>query len=183
MADKILSVAPLERLNRQHAVQLDAEDPLRHLRAEFIIPTKTDLKSKTLSGPSKAPDACEASNPECLSAASNSNNGDEPCTYLCGNSLGLQPRRTSKRITSHLTAWAKKGVHGHFFEHEDSPVAPFLPMDNQAAKLMAPIVGALPDEVAIMEDVDSESTPNNGELLPAYKRETQDCIGGQSIPK
>lgn len=33
---------------KQHAERLDAEDPLRDLRNEFIIPTKADLKRKTL---------------------------------------------------------------------------------------------------------------------------------------
>ena len=31
-----------------YAEQCDSEDPLKHLRAEFIIPTKSDLKSNTL---------------------------------------------------------------------------------------------------------------------------------------
>ena len=30
------------------AQRMDAEDPLKHLRQEFIIPRKGDLKSKTL---------------------------------------------------------------------------------------------------------------------------------------
>ena len=33
---------------REHAEALDKEDPLRHMRAEFIIPTKGDLKRTTL---------------------------------------------------------------------------------------------------------------------------------------
>ena len=35
-------------LTREHAVDLDKKDPLRHLRSEFFIPTKADLKRKTL---------------------------------------------------------------------------------------------------------------------------------------
>ena len=32
----------------ESAFQQDSQDPLKHLRAEFIIPTKADLKSKVL---------------------------------------------------------------------------------------------------------------------------------------
>lgn len=35
-------------LSKEHAEELDKKDPLRHLRAEFIFPSKADLKSKTL---------------------------------------------------------------------------------------------------------------------------------------
>jgi kynureninase len=33
---------------REYAASLDAEDPLRHFRDEFIIPSVKDLKRKTL---------------------------------------------------------------------------------------------------------------------------------------
>lgn len=33
---------------REYAEALDAQDPLRHFRDEFIIPTKKDLKRKVL---------------------------------------------------------------------------------------------------------------------------------------
>ena len=49
-----LKESRVELLNLQHAVRLDAEDPLKHLRAEFIIPSRADLKRKTLVDPSKA---------------------------------------------------------------------------------------------------------------------------------
>jgi kynureninase len=34
--------------SREYAVSLDAQDPLRHLRREFLIPSKEQLKSKSL---------------------------------------------------------------------------------------------------------------------------------------
>ena len=83
--------------------------------------------------------------------ALNSKEDKERCIYFCGNSLGLQPRRTSERIASHLTSWAKKGVYGHFKGHEDTSLPPYLHVDDVAAKLIAPILGALPAEVAVME--------------------------------
>ena len=39
--------------SREYATQLDDRDHLKHLRKEFIIPTKADLKSKTLTSPGK----------------------------------------------------------------------------------------------------------------------------------
>jgi hypothetical protein len=36
------------RYDRDHAVKQDEYDPLKHLRREFIIPTKNDLNSKKL---------------------------------------------------------------------------------------------------------------------------------------
>ena len=33
---------------REYAEIQDEQDPLKHLRAEFILPTKADLKRKTL---------------------------------------------------------------------------------------------------------------------------------------
>ena len=119
-----------EESTRQYAESMDAQDPLRHLRKEFIIPTKADLKRKTLAKPQRE--------------------DSEECVYLCGNSLGLQPRRTIDRIQAFLLQWSTKAVTGHFIEHEDSPLAPFLHIDDHAAKLMAPIVGAMESEVAVM---------------------------------
>ena len=72
-------------------------------------------------------------------------------TYLCGNSLGLQPRRTRDRIGAYLYVWADKAVLGHFTQVDDSPIPPFLHLDEVAAEKMATVVGALPEEVAIME--------------------------------
>lgn len=115
----------------QGAETLDAQDTLRHFRSEFIIPTLADLKRPTLSKPSD-----EEPSPECI--------------YLCGNSLGLQPRRAAKYIEVYLRQWSAKAVTGHFVEHSDSPLAPFLHIDDAAAKLIAPLVGALESEVAVM---------------------------------
>ena len=172
----------LEDLGRQHALRLDAEDPLNHLRAEFIIPTRSDLKSRTLASSSNATPTIDGSKYKHILEAPNSDNDDCPCTYLCGNSLGLQPRRTSDRVASHLRSWATKGVLGHFFEHEDSPLAPYLPMDDQAARLMAPIVGALPDEVAIMETL----TANLHLMMASFYRPTREknkvILEGKAFP-
>lgn len=71
--------------------------------------------------------------------------------YLCGNSLGIQPKRTRELISKFLTTWGSQGVHGHFKKIKDSPLAPWLDVDEDAAKKLAPLVGALPSEVAVMQ--------------------------------
>ena len=38
----------MQNYSRDHALRLDEQDPLKHLRKEFIIPSKDDLTSKTL---------------------------------------------------------------------------------------------------------------------------------------
>lgn len=39
----------------EYAANLDAQDSLKHIREEFIIPSRSDLKSKTLPEHSKQP--------------------------------------------------------------------------------------------------------------------------------
>ena len=34
--------------------------------------------------------------------------------YLCGNSLGLQPRALHHSVSNQLDKWGKEGVEGHF---------------------------------------------------------------------
>jgi kynureninase len=65
--------------------------------------------------------------------------------YLNGNSLGLQPKDTEKYILKELKDWKKYGVEGHF-ESE----TPWLPYHEFLSKPMAKIVGAMEDEVVIM---------------------------------
>lgn len=113
---------------------------------------------------------------------SNSDTSSEPCIYFCGNSLGLQPRKTAHYIASHLSAWATKGVLGHFIEHEDSNLPPFLHIDDAAAKLMAPLVGADANEVAVMETL----TANLHLLMSSFYTPTKSkykiIIEGKAFP-
>ncbi len=75
------------------------------------------------------------------------NNGKE-AIYFLGNSLGLQPKTTSAQIEKVLQTWAQLGVEG-FFKGEE----PWLEYHDQLAELSAPIVGALPNEVVIMNSL------------------------------
>ncbi|KAI0382749.1 kynureninase [Hypomontagnella monticulosa] len=132
---------------------LDGEDTLRHLRDEFIVPTKADIRRTTLQHQQDRSDTTPT---------------DEttPCTYLCGNSLGLQPKRTATRINQYLQTWSTQGVQGHFKPLEDSPLPTWLDADARAAQLMAPIVGADEMEVAVMQTL----TANLHLLMSAFYR-------------
>ncbi|GHC55935.1 kynureninase [Ulvibacter litoralis] len=69
----------------------------------------------------------------------------EDLIYLCGNSLGLQPKITSEYIQEVLDDWAAYGVEGHT-EAEHA----WLPYHEYLTKTMATIVGAKPSEVVVM---------------------------------
>ena len=68
--------------------------------------------------------------------------------YLCGNSLGLQPKRTADYVDELLKDWQQLGVKGHFAaKHSWLPYHEFL--TDASAKL----VGALPQEVVCMNSL------------------------------
>ena len=65
--------------------------------------------------------------------------------YFTGNSLGLQPKTTSKYIKQELDDWANFGVEGHFEAKN-----PWLSYHELLTDKMAKIVGAKPIEVVVM---------------------------------
>ena len=71
-------------------------------------------------------------------------NGEEHI-YLCGNSLGLQPKSISAALEQELTDWKNYGVEGHF--HAKNP---WMPYHEFLTEAMAKVVGALPQEVVVM---------------------------------
>ncbi|SDG92269.1 kynureninase [Psychroflexus sediminis] len=68
-----------------------------------------------------------------------------PKIYLCGNSLGLQPKQTADYVQQELDDWARFGVEGH-----TDARTPWLTSHEDLAIPMAKIVGAKPEEVVIM---------------------------------
>jgi kynureninase len=68
-----------------------------------------------------------------------------PLIYLCGNSLGLQPKNTAGYIQEELNDWATLGVEGH-----TEGKHPWMPYHEFLTDSMAKIVGAKPNEVVIM---------------------------------
>ncbi|CAI7607366.1 unnamed protein product [Penicillium bialowiezense] len=120
---------PAEAATHEYAASLDAADPLRQFRDQFIIPSKANLATKKLAKPG-------------LSA--------ESSIYFCGNSLGIQPKAVSKYMEAQLDTWSSIGVCGHFTDLEDSPLSQWQLLSEQAATSMSKIVGAQPEEVAAM---------------------------------
>ncbi|HYK76452.1 MAG TPA: kynureninase [Daejeonella sp.] len=68
--------------------------------------------------------------------------------YLCGNSLGLQPRSTKKFIQDQLDNWENLAVEGWFEGN-----SPWMFYHKEMQQLMAPLVGALPTEVVPMNNL------------------------------
>jgi len=68
---------------------------------------------------------------------------NESCIYLCGNSLGLQPKSTKYLFEQELKDWAKYGVEGHF-----QAASPWFSYHESFSAPLAKIVGAQPKEVA-----------------------------------
>jgi kynureninase len=98
-----------------HARALDAQDPLRAYREEFLIPTRPD---------------------------------GEPVIYLCGNSLGLQPKRARSIVEQELDDWGTLGVEGHFKGH-----SPWYSYHEVFRETGARLVGARPGEVVMMNSL------------------------------
>src|SRR5260221_2984428 len=74
-------------------------------------------------------------------------NGKEQI-YFLGNSLGLQPEKTERAIKEVSKQWANYGVEGFFQGH-----APWLSAHDQLIKPLSVLVGALPHEVVVMNQL------------------------------
>ncbi|NQD39071.1 kynureninase [Permianibacter sp. IMCC34836] len=68
--------------------------------------------------------------------------------YLCGNSLGLQPKRTADYVDELLKDWQQMGVKGHFAAKHS-----WLPYHEFLTEASAQLVGALPQEVICMNSL------------------------------
>ncbi|MDZ4668403.1 MAG: kynureninase [bacterium] len=68
--------------------------------------------------------------------------------YLCGNSLGLQPKRAKAAINQELKDWAELGVDGHFNGQN-----PWMYYHHFLTEKAAKVVGAKPSEVVIMNNL------------------------------
>ena len=75
-------------------------------------------------------------------------NGDKEITYLCGNSLGLQPKSAVLELNTQLEVWQNHAVEGWFEGKEN-----WLNYHHQIKDLLAPIVGAKPEEVTCMNSL------------------------------
>lgn len=89
-------------------------------------------------------------------------NGRE-VVYFTGNSLGLQPKSTETYIKQELEDWATYGVEGHFLAKH-----PWMPYHEFLGPKMAKIVGALPEETVMMNQL----TVNLHLLMVSFYRPT-----------
>lgn len=102
------------------AIALDKQDEVKDYRDQFYIP-------RAQLGSDEGPDSI----------------------YLCGNSLGLQPKRTAKYMTEELTKWQQFGVEGHFLGQR-----PWATIDETVTGMAAQLVGAENEhEVAVMNSL------------------------------
>jgi kynureninase len=68
--------------------------------------------------------------------------------YLCGHSLGLQPKAAAAYIDQELKDWAQLGVEGHFQARN-----PWVPYHKLLTEQTAELVGAKPLEVVVMNSL------------------------------
>jgi len=68
-----------------------------------------------------------------------------PIIYLCGNSLGLQPRLAQQLMQDEMEVWKELAVEGHFKAER-----PWMTYHEEFSRQLSPIVGALPKEITVM---------------------------------
>ncbi|WP_299801337.1 kynureninase [uncultured Maribacter sp.] len=69
----------------------------------------------------------------------------EEVIYFTGNSLGLQPKRTKAFVDEVMKDWGELAVEGHFYAEK-----PWWDYHERLAAPLAKVVGALPEEVSVM---------------------------------
>lgn len=89
----------------------------------------------------------------------------KPFIYLCGNSLGLQPKTTARYIEEELEDWRNLAVEGHFHGRR-----PWYDYHELFTESVARLVGAKPIEVVVMNGL----TVNLHLLMTSFYRPTQD---------
>ncbi len=88
--------------------------------------------------------------------------GDD-CMYLCGHSLGLQPKTARSYLEQVLRDWAELGVEGHFRARN-----PWMRYHRLLTQQTAALVGAQPSEVVVMNSL----TVNLHLMMASFYRPT-----------
>lgn len=88
--------------------------------------------------------------------------------YLCGNSLGLQPKTARGALDQELDTWQKLGVEG-WFDKAEGAEQPWLSYHNLCKQALSQILGAEPSEVCPMNAL----TVNLHLLLASFYRPTE----------
>jgi kynureninase len=102
---------------------LDEQDSFKEFQDLFLIPQKKNFTNDGQQGNS---------------------------IYLCGNSLGLQPKSARQKIEEELNEWERVGVEGHFNHSKNRP---WLTTDENLEQNLANCVGAQKDEVVAMNSL------------------------------
>ena len=87
------------------------------------------------------------------------------CIYFTGNSLGLQPKTTQDYVLNELEDWASFGVEGHFHARQ-----PWFSYHEMFPQLLTKIVGALPEEIVVMNQL----TVNLHLLMASFYQPTKE---------
>ncbi len=85
------------------------------------------------------------------------------CVYLCGHSLGLQPKAAGAYVEQELRDWAELGVEAHFGGKN-----PWMPYHRLLTEKTAVLVGAKPIEVVVMNSL----TVNLHLMMASFYRPT-----------
>ena len=91
-------------------------------------------------------------------------NGNESI-YFTGNSLGLQAKTTQNYVLNELEDWASFGVEGHFHARQ-----PWFSYHEMFPQLLTKIVGALPEEIVVMNQL----TVNLHLLMASFYQPTKE---------
>ncbi|CAF0737466.1 unnamed protein product [Rotaria sordida] len=129
--------------SEEFARKLDEKDSLRNLRDEFYLPKLGSLPKVDKSRTDLQSD----------------------CIYLCGHSLGLQPKRVRKFIDTWLNDWADLGVYGHTYGTN-----PFAYCDYPCIPTLKKLLGAEDNEVGVMNQL----TTNIHFMMVSFYRPTSE---------
>ncbi len=91
--------------------------------------------------------------------------GGADCVYLCGHSLGLQPKTVPSYVEQELEDWARLGVEGHFHGRH-----PWMPYHRLLTEQTAQLVSAKPIEVVVMNSL----TVNLHLMMVSFYRPTKE---------
>lgn len=89
--------------------------------------------------------------------------GDAEQVYLCGNSLGLQPRATPQALLDEIHDWSRLAVEAHFRGRH-----PWMPYHAEVRAHLAELVGAQESEVVAMNSL----TVNLHLMMASFYRPT-----------
>ena len=84
--------------------------------------------------------------------------------YFNGNSLGLQPKTAQDMVLNEMEDWANYGGEGHLHARN-----PWITYHEMFPKKLAPLLGALPQEIVVMNNL----TVNLHLLLTTFYRPTK----------